>query len=275
MKYPRPCEIAQIDFLTGSCYLHNHMAYLDNTNQSMNITDQTDSTGSRRNVELSYQRLRSAILRCELPIDQPISQAQLSRDFGISRTPLRETLRMLQREGLITAELNQRVRVPGFSVEEQDQLCALRISIDALAVRLTVPRLTDEDIQALATNLVQMDTLTSAQTYEQWKHCHRAFHRGIMAYAGERMIRESDILMDHAERYQQYYAPSPLGLWTSSSSNHDLLFAACRARDSQEAAEQIARHYSTIALSIIVEVAPEYDPIAIRTALRTVIASKR
>jgi DNA-binding GntR family transcriptional regulator len=253
--------------------LQDRLPNPDNIIPLMASSEQAEPCSSRGRIDEVYQRLRSAILNCELPIDKPISQVQLSKDFGVSRTPLREALRMLQREGLITAELNQRVRVLGFSVAEQDQLCALRISIDSLAIRLTVLRLTEEDLQALETNLLQMDMFTSVETYEQWKLCHSAFHRGIIAYAGARTIRESELLMDHAERYQQYYAPTPLGLWTYASSKHALIFEACRARDPQAAAEQIARHHSATALQIIAEVEPEYDPIAIRTALRTVIVN--
>lgn len=54
-------------------------------------------------MEAVYQRLRSAILNCEIPVATPLSQVQLARKLGVSRTPLREAIRLLQREGLIEA----------------------------------------------------------------------------------------------------------------------------------------------------------------------------
>src|SRR5579859_1799030 len=65
----------------------------------------------RQNVEIARQRLRDAILRGELPAGVPLTQSQLEQQLGISRTPLREAIRLLQHEGLIDAEPNRRVRV--------------------------------------------------------------------------------------------------------------------------------------------------------------------
>ena len=63
-----------------------------------------------------HNRLRDGILRGEFDPRVPISQVQLAARLGVSRTPLREALRMLQREGLIDSEPNRRVRVAELSV---------------------------------------------------------------------------------------------------------------------------------------------------------------
>src|SRR4029077_7455826 len=67
--------------------------------------------GGRHGSGQVYARLREAILNAELAPGLTMSQAALADQLGVSRTPLREALRLLQGEGLIEAEPNRRVRV--------------------------------------------------------------------------------------------------------------------------------------------------------------------
>jgi DNA-binding GntR family transcriptional regulator len=90
-------------------------------------------------------QLRTAILRGELSPDQAVTQSGLAERYGVSRTPLREALRMLELENLIVRQSNGRFRVAGFSLDELEQLCVMRIALEAPAVRLTVPTLNNAD----------------------------------------------------------------------------------------------------------------------------------
>ena len=227
----------------------------------------------RGNTDAVHQQLRAAILRCEIPADTPLSQVQLAKRFGVSHTPLREALRMLQREGLVEAELNQRVRVVGFSVADLDQLYAARIAIEALAIRMTVPQLSADELDQLAAHLAQMDAPARAEDYGCWDTHHRAFHRGLIAHSGARMIAEAEKLSDHAERYRRFYTTQTPGAWAVGTPQHRAILEACQARSPAAAAEQLSRHYSTVALRLIAYIAPEYDPATVRTALRMVIQS--
>src|SRR5439155_19968284 len=96
-------------------------------------------------TEVVHDRLRESILKGGLDPRVPISQVQLAARLGASRTPLREALRMLQREGLIDSEPNRRVRVAELSVLDLEQLYAARIVIEALATRIAVPTLSEAD----------------------------------------------------------------------------------------------------------------------------------
>src|SRR6266852_3893384 len=104
-----------------------------------------DSTVGQ-NVEIVHLRLRDMILRGELPVAVPLSQVKLAQQLGVSRTPLREALRLLQHEGLVRGEPRQRVRISGFSITDLEQLYAARITLEALGIRLTIPRLSSNDL---------------------------------------------------------------------------------------------------------------------------------
>src|SRR5947209_20519170 len=62
----------------------------------------------RDSTEIAYLQLRRAIVRCEIPTGVHLSQRELSELTGVGRTPLREALRMLEREGLVEAGVNHR-----------------------------------------------------------------------------------------------------------------------------------------------------------------------
>src|SRR5260370_8656663 len=115
-----------------------------------------NTVSGRDSTEVAYLQLRRAIMRCEIPSGVQLSQRELSQLMGVGRTPLREALRMLQREGLIEAEPNHRVRVADFSIPDLEQLYTMRISLEALAIRLTVPLLQPEELRRLHGSLTQL-----------------------------------------------------------------------------------------------------------------------
>ena len=84
-----------------------------------------------------YTSLRESILNGALPPGESLSQVQLATKLGVSRGPLREAVRMLQREGLVEAEVNRRGRVSSFSIDDLEQLYAMRIVHESLAIRIT------------------------------------------------------------------------------------------------------------------------------------------
>jgi len=234
-----------------------------------------DEYSSRQNVELVYRRLRDAILKGDIPAEVPLSQVQLSQQFGVSRTPLREALRLLQREGLIDAEINRRVRVTGLSISDLEQIYASRITLEALAVRLTVPKLTDEELSQLEAYVEGIETYSKSADYERWLVPHRAFHSGIIAHAGDRISAQIQQLFDHAERYRRVYTLETPGAWTAGVEEHRSILEACLERDAGAAAERLIRHYTHVALAVIARIAPEYEPTVVRTALRMMIHSSK
>ncbi|MBV9229784.1 MAG: GntR family transcriptional regulator [Chloroflexi bacterium] len=233
-----------------------------------------NSVSGRDSTEVAYLQLRKAIMRCEIPSGVQISQRALSELTGVGRTPLREALRMLQREGLVEAEPNHRVRVADFSISDLEQLYAMRISLEALAIRLTVPLLKADELRRLQELLAQMSELPTPQEYERWEVPHRAFHLGLVAHAGTRIVTMIAQLSDHAERYRRFYSNESSRAFERGVREHRAIVDACLARDPARAAECLARHYSSVALGTLAVLAPEYDPVLVRTALHSVMQAR-
>lgn len=222
-------------------------------------------------TEVVHDRLRSAILRGEFDPTLPLSQVQLAARLGVSRTPLREALRMLQREGLIESQPNRQVRVAEMSVVDLEQLYAARVLIEALAVRLTVPALTAQDLTELKHELNQM-TMLKGHNLDVWEAAHRRYHGLLGKYAGERIARLASELSDYTERYRRVYLAEPR-VWSAAAQEHTAIFEACAAGGAAAASTQLARHLARTALTLIALVDPEHEPAPVREALKLVTAS--
>jgi DNA-binding GntR family transcriptional regulator len=225
-------------------------------------------TAAELSTEVVHDRLRRAILRGELDPMAPISQVRLAATLGVSRTPLREALRMLQREGLVSSEPNRRVRVAELSMTDLEQLYASRVLVEALAVRLTVPRYTPADLAELRVSLAEMRRLSEERDLDAWEAAHRRYHELLRIHAGERVQRLARELSDHAERYRRAYMAEAQA-WSTAAREHAAIVDAC-VEGGTAASVQLVRHLARTALRLIASVDPEHEPIGVREALRLV-----
>jgi DNA-binding GntR family transcriptional regulator len=233
----------------------------------MSARPASDGTGA----EVVYSLLREAILHGRLAPGSVFSQVQLSRQLGVSRTPLREAVRVLQREGLLTGEANRMVQVAPLTIDDLEQLYVLRIANEAVAIRLTVPLMTSEDDAYLKQWLDDMARFAAAGEVDTWERHHRRFHTHLVAQAGVRMCALLSDLYDLAERYRRLYITTEPRAMSIGASEHHAIAAACHRRDAGAAAAELARHLSRTALMAFMELVPEHDPALIRGALRAVL----
>lgn len=221
----------------------------------------------------AYARMRTAILHGDLTPGQAYSQADLTRLLNVSRTPLREATRRLQSEGFLEHEPNRRLRVAPLRREDLDQLYAMRITLESLAVRLSVPRLSDADVGGIAQALEQLEAASSAVDREGTRAPHRVFHSGLFQHAGERLVRQVLELRDHAERYRRHHFQSSsdeLALLQLASADHAALFAAAEARDGVRCSELTAQHLSRNVMMMFAQLQGDFASDDSRVALRLV-----
>jgi DNA-binding GntR family transcriptional regulator len=248
----------------------NRMNATDQPPRAVELSDGLRAAAARRGTEFAYDHLRQMILSGELSAGSSLSQVQLAKQIGVSRTPLREAVRRLQADGLLLAEVNQRVRVAEAPLEDLDDLYALRIATEAIAVQMTVGAMSDDDIAELRAALERLEA-AEAGPRESFDACHRQFHMRLVAGAAGRLcatIRES---WDHAERYRRLYAVSlgDSGV-QQAHREHRAVVEAVEARNAVGAAALLAHHYARVALVLIAHHQPGLDTSAIRCALALV-----
>lgn len=219
-------------------------------------------------VSRAFSSLRAWILEGELEPGRPISQVELARKLGVSRGPLRESLRLLQNEGLVVHAHNQRARVADISPQDLDRLYAIRIALESLAVSISVPLLSADDVVKLDGLLVTMNECQEIGDIAAWKKPHEEFHAMLIRPAGDRFERECAQLYDHAQRYRRIYIASEPHLWASGVPDHKEMAAAARARDAEGAALALANHLARAASVVVASMDPGWDLTNVRRALK-------
>jgi DNA-binding GntR family transcriptional regulator len=228
------------------------------------------------NTQDVYLRLREMLLNGEIVPGTVISQVTLARELGVSTTPLREAMRLLQAEGLLIAEHNRRMRVAPLDPRDIDAVYASRILIEALAIRLTVPTFTSADIAGLHADLDEMAQAARSEDISAWEPVHRHFHHALISGCDEALARIIDPVADRTERYRRTSLfRSAARTWEIGNDEHESIVDACAAGDASLASVYLARHLARSALTVLAKIAPEEDPVAVRSALQMVQAGAK
>jgi DNA-binding GntR family transcriptional regulator len=220
---------------------------------------------SGQSAEDVYGRVRGAILDGELVAGTVMSQVALADDLGVSRTPLREALRRLQSEGLVLGEPNRRVRVAPMSTADLEQLYVMRVTLEAEALKLSVPRMTPEDMARLEGLMAEMAHYADERDYRRWNLPHHEFHRALTHHAGARVNVELAQMFDHAERYRRLHIGQGPSAWATTQ--HRDILDACKADDRSRAAGLLAGHLARTGLEVSELLDPDFIPDLLNAAV--------
>ena len=186
----------------------------------------------------------------------------------ISRTPLREALRQLASDGLVAGDFNRRLRVTSLDLHDFDQIYALRMSVEPLAIRSTIPRLGEAEKSSLSDYVSGMDDALEHADMSEFRANHRSFHLGLAAHAGARVEKLLAELWDHSERYRLRYmhagvddlgAASAERMSVSQKEHRELLEAAV-AGDTDTCARLLVAHLTRTLESVFTEMSDESYP---------------
>lgn len=220
-----------------------------------------------------HAQLRESILSGDTRPGAKTSQAELARDFGVGRTPLREAIRMLQNEGLVLTEPNQRVVIAALSLDDVEELYMARISLEAVAARVTLPQLTAADIAELEGLMAQMIHLSGVPDEDGrmrlFRVPHRAFHERFIGGAGDRIAALNAGLFDHSERYRRVYGAGVANHFQRRHVEHRAILDAAMRGDADGVVEALTIHYVHTARLV----AEALDPESKLTRLQAVVAA--
>jgi DNA-binding GntR family transcriptional regulator len=187
-----------------------------------------------------YHQLLEEVLEGDLRPGEILVESALGKRFGVSRTPIREALRMLEQDGVLE-RVNRGMRVRQTSSEEVLEIYGVRTILEAAAARDAATRRTDYDLANLDRLLRSMGEVRTDAPAEM-AAINRSFHRAIWQAARNRTL--SDLLERLAVHLRRYPATTYLrsGRWQEALEEHRLLLEAIRQRDPDAAAEVAEKH---------------------------------
>jgi DNA-binding GntR family transcriptional regulator len=187
-------------------------------------------------------RLRGLIVRGDLAPGGPLIEADLSEALGISRTPLREALKLLASEGLVELRLNRSAIVAPIRQDEVEELFEAVSGIERVAAELAALRMTERDLERLDHLQRRMERLHDTGKLRDYFDLNQQIHSFIVACSRNRALKAThDWLLGRVER-ARLFALSSQKRWDESVQEHRALLAALKQRDAGRAGQVLAQH---------------------------------
>jgi DNA-binding GntR family transcriptional regulator len=197
-----------------------------------------------------YQALRERILSSDIEPGARLKVREIGNRYETSDIPVREALRMLERDGLVETSPYVGARVTSLTAKEVEETYFIRSHLESIATGLAAERITDDELATLDALMTKMDDAVEAQDGPAFSDLNREFHRTIVASCGNDMLR--DLAMDIWQRhsgFQRVFRQVPERL-AISQREHEGIMAALRTHDTEEAARLALLHKRSVRDSV-------------------------
>lgn len=191
------------------------------------------SSQHRTTQDMVADGLRQGILSGALESGQPLRQERIAGDFGVSTVPVREALRQLAGEGLVTLTPNRGATVSKISYEEAKEITEIRVALESLALELAVPNMTEEDFRR-AENVLELweaEGDPAAYAALNWR-----LHMILCEPARRpRLTTMIGSLHSSFDLYARRYSAAWMSLKVPAQEQHRHILEACRRGDAAAA----------------------------------------
>lgn len=192
--------------------------------------------------ERIYAHLKEEILDNRIVPGSVLQEVPLAQSFRVSRGPVREALGSLAAEGLVTITPRRGAVVTALTKHDFLEAYQVREVLEALAVRLAVPRMSDDELDALEGPIEEMLRCSARADSTGFFEANAAFHEAFVVASGNTKLVE--IYRRLIGQMGPYRRPSALlrGSLDRSIAEHQAIMDAARARNGERAAELVVDH---------------------------------
>jgi DNA-binding GntR family transcriptional regulator len=198
------------------------------------------AAGHLTKTALATRALRLAILRGEISTDSPLTVGQIARRLGMSQTPVREAIRTLQAEGLIRHHPHHTLLVVQYTAKDIHDIFQLRSDLEAQATRLAVPRLSDDDLEALAELQSEIRDASEQNDIDRLNRANSLWHLRLYGAADNQVLL--DVVQHLWGKFMFEVNWMLPGQAEQSLRQHNAILAALRDRDAERAALLMREH---------------------------------
>ncbi len=209
----------------------------------MDTTEPIDAPISRATLhEEIVGRLRDMIFDGDLAEDSRVPERQLCAQFGISRTPLREALKVLANEGLITLLPNRGARVSRLTPDQIDELFPVMGALEALSGELACRHISDQGIAEVRALHYQMALHHARGDRPAYFRLNQEIHEKIMEYAANPALLQVYQSLAGRIRRARYMANDTRDRWDKAVVEHERMLDALERRDGASLATLLRDH---------------------------------
>lgn len=182
--------------------------------------------------EWVLSRIQNDLVRGHLRPGDPLDQMELARRLGVSRTPVREALVLLEAYGVVETDVRRGTVIRALTPDEVEDDWLVLATLERLVAGLAVPRLTPEVLARMKGLLVQAEALLASGRTEELHEVNREFHRTLYAASGRpRLIHFLEThLWIHTRHYNRLFIELP-GAAQWRMQIHRQILEACEAED--------------------------------------------
>lgn len=193
---------------------------------------------------MAYERIKGEILDERLLPRQPLIEAELAAKYGMSKTPVREALLSLAREGLVEMSSFRGGRVRDFTADDAREIYELRELLEPFALRRAVPRLTDSDRRSLRALLDKAQAAAEGGDRRELSRLNCAFHSSLVARCRNEKVIEILAHLQNQVRVMSMRLWNVRATHLREAEQHEAILTAVEAGQADRAAELLGEHIS-------------------------------
>ncbi len=239
--------------MTKSAEQKNTNANLDKVNPNSLVELKIEYSSLTTQV---YDLLWKRIIDQQIQPGQKLSDLQLSKDLGISRTPVREALYRLMQEGIVQNHNLRGFFLTTFNSQDVTEIYDLRTALEVLAVRLGLPNLSQAELNRFQSDLDEVEFLVQTgqeKAFEKFLDIDRQFHHVLVSSTGNQRLK-ANLESLHAQiNVFQLYGIHLKKLVILSLEHHQAIVSALRQQHPGLAEKAMERHIQEVKQHVLAD----------------------
>lgn len=209
--------------------------------------------------DVVFNTLRQAILTGELKPGERLMEIHLANRLGVSRTPIREAIRKLELEGLVTMMPRRGAEVAQITEKSMNDVLEVRRAMDALCAELACERITEEELEQLAEACEEFEKATATGDVKLIAQTDVALHDIIMQATGnKRLVQLINNLSEQMYRYRFEYIKD-FSQHERLVEEHRDIYESLLHRDKEKASQAAKTHIDNQRKAIIAQIRLERE----------------
>jgi len=187
-------------------------------------------------------RLRAMILDGELAPGEKVPEKDLCERFGVSRTPLREALKVLANDGLVTLTPNRGAMIADLTLEDLEEAFPVIGALESLAGEMACANITDAEITGIKKLHTEMVAHYESRALKPYFAINQQIHEMILAAARNQTLSSLYRALEGRVRQARYLANMSTSRWAQAVEEHERMILALEARDGAALAKILKNH---------------------------------